>query len=1038
METGHQPRPSPAGESWMSAQHASDLLGVPAFVVRHWAAEGVIPSEWRDGPDGAELHVHVLPELPLPERELLTATIVVGRKREIAELTTVLEATSEGRGILVVAGGEAGIGKTTLVNAVARLALAGGFSVLTGHAFDVENPAPYDPWKAMFRRVRSSVPLPPPPAALVEAQAPKAAEGAISLYAGFERYLQDASQRAPMLLVLEDLHWADRPTLELLRYISRRIRQLPVAIIMTYRDVELSADRPLYQLHHRIVRESSALRLSLAPLDDSAIGELVQQRYALSRPESDRLRDYLSHYAEGNPFFTEELALHLEQEGVLTRSRQGWSLGTMPEFRVPPLIRPILASRLERLSERALAHLRIAAVIGVEVHIPLWQRVSGAPEVELEATIDEALDAQLIVDTHMSDSIQFRHALIREALYDGLQILRRRAEHKRVAEILQEDAAPNPARVAHHFQLAHDRRAFDWLVAAGRNAALSFSYTSAIPQLEQALATLDQFEDDPSSRAWLSCELAIAYRYASPGRSLEFIDQAAELIRQTEDDALRAVYLLTRSHIRGFLGENALAEVHEAVEALDSLSVTDQKRIQATSLAFVVSRGTLAQRIAYYGCYTDAANLADAVLGETASPMSAHQHYDLGSAQIAKGIACANLGAPDAARVAFAQARSHLEHINFHYLIGTTYAHEYRHVIEVYYPERVETRQEFVARADDHFGRSISADIMANRHHERLFSALILDGRWSEVRDALEALGNTRYMQTRSSEVLAELDWWQGLYDRAWLRIDEALPDGSSTEPSTPHYHEILNLQRTAAGIAVDQGDLDLAMDWIKAHLRWRAWGDSKVGASDADVLLARYHQAAGDVSTAIEHVRRATMLAQEPRQPLAILRAERLAGELAASAGHLEESARHLGVAIDLARSIQAPYEIALCEIAYASLLIDRAESATAHDMLHSARVALNALGATPALARLEAVEARLMQKDISPVAAAGLSPREIEVLRLVAQGLTDAEIGDQLFISRRTVSGHLQSIFNKSGASSRAAATAFAFEHGLIDSGD
>ena len=224
-------------------------------------------------------------------------------------------------------------------------------------------------------------------------------------------------------------------------------------------------------------------------------------------------------------------------------------------------------------------------------------------------------------------------------------------------------------------------------------------------------------------------------------------------------------------------------------------------------------------------------------------------------------------------------------------------------------------------------------------------------------------------------------------------------------------------------------------MDWIWTHMRWRDWGDSQTGTSAADMLLARYHQVAGDIATALEHARRATSLAQQPRQPLAILRAERLTGELASSAGHLEDAARHLGVAIDLARAIQAPYEIALCEVAYASLRIDQNQSSAALDLLHSARVTLKALDATPALFHLVVVEERLEQEDTSSVPVSGLSSREVEVLRLVAQGLTDAEIGDQLFISRRTVSGHLQSIFSKSGATSRAAATAFAFKHGLID---
>jgi DNA-binding CsgD family transcriptional regulator len=235
-----------------------------------------------------------------------------------------------------------------------------------------------------------------------------------------------------------------------------------------------------------------------------------------------------------------------------------------------------------------------------------------------------------------------------------------------------------------------------------------------------------------------------------------------------------------------------------------------------------------------------------------------------------------------------------------------------------------------------------------------------------------------------------------------------------------------------AIEIALDASDLELARAWLECHDRWIDWSGHIPFTTIGHRLWACYHRVSGDRAAAIVRAGLALALASEPRQPLALLAAHRLRGELGTDGGDHDSAHQHLAQALALADACQAPFEQALTLVSMAELALASNDAAATHPLLADARAICEPLGAQPTLERIAALEARLSVAP-RPRHPASLSAREVEVLRLVAEGLTDAEVAERIFLSRRTASTHLTSIYTKLGVSSRTAATRFAVEHGL-----
>lgn len=530
------------------------------------------------------------------------AGALFGRDGELDLLLAALDDAVRGQGRLVLVSGEAGIGKSTLVRKVSAIARDSGALALTGYCYDLDAARPFGPWIDALRACAADGDGYGQVLALLDRDASGLPGGAVALYERVWSLLAAGAANRPLVVVLEDGHWSDQASLDLLRFIGRRLHEARMFVVLTYRDVDLAPGHVLYRLLPTLVREAGGIRIALRPLDHSAVRALVEARYALSPADVARLVEYLMTYAEGNPFFAEELLGDLEFDRVLHSDGAQWSLGNLSGLVTPPLVRQVVSARLERLDAEAQRLLQVAAVLGVEAPLDLWQTVARATDEQLVATLEQALDARIMEEAPGRPALRFRHALIREALYEQLVLPRRRTLHRLAGEWLEGLPGADPDIVAHHFQSAGDeRRAATWLVNAGRRASRSFAYQISTDRFERAVAILERLPGTENERAWLLCEQAEANRYTDTHRAMAYVNQAHALMQTQDDPALRAIVLRSRSHIRGFLGENALDEFEDALVAYDALGPADRERIERSALRYTVQAGTLGQRIAYYG-----------------------------------------------------------------------------------------------------------------------------------------------------------------------------------------------------------------------------------------------------------------------------------------------------------------------------------------------------------------------------------------------------------------------------------------------------
>jgi DNA-binding CsgD family transcriptional regulator len=294
-------------------------------------------------------------------------------------------------------------------------------------------------------------------------------------------------------------------------------------------------------------------------------------------------------------------------------------------------------------------------------------------------------------------------------------------------------------------------------------------------------------------------------------------------------------------------------------------------------------------------------------------------------------------------------------------------------------------------------------------------------------------------MPDHATTIYAQIASAQGDWTLVNALIAGVLPLGASTAPGNAHFLDSASaLQRIGAELALAGGDLASARAWLEAHDRWLTWAGAVLGQAEGQALWAQYHRLACDLASARAHAERALMRANEPRQPLALLAAHRTLGELDTDTGRYAEAVAHLTEALRLADACAAPYERALTLLALAELRAATGERDEARTALAAARAILELLGARPALTRADALAVRLgraappraTRRAVGPGA---LTAREAEVLRLVAQGLTNAQVADRLFLSPRTVDQHLRAIYGKLDVTTRAAAVRIAAARGL-----
>lgn len=549
-------------------------------------------------------------------------SVFVGRDGVMTRLEADLSSALSGRGRCVVIGGEAGIGKTRTAEEFARRARSLGAEVLWGSCHEGQATPPYWPWVQVLRahcqrmgvaRIRSqfgadaaelATLLPELRVGSGGGSPPLAPEqGRFQLFASIGAVLKgEATQRA-LVVILDDIHWADPSSLRVLEFVAREIRQHAVLFVVTYRDTGLEETHPLRHTLAALARYGVTSRITLHGLTREEVGQLIQSVAGIEPAAS--VVEALCDQTAGNPFFVHEVALALAADGRLEEAASNLD----GEIAVPPGVRDVIGQRLQALSSACQEILKISAVIGPEFELRVLLRITPAGEEATISLLDEATRFRLLEeDLRRRGRYRFCHGLVQEALYDDQSIARRTLLHRRIGEALIETYGTNSdthvAALSHHFcrgaQPGATDRAIAFATEAGRRAMRVLAYEEAVRHYESAIETIELNDSpDSSARAQLLIELSRALSRAGyNGRAEAVAGEAASIAR-----AIRAPEMLAQAALAlagdapTVVGHSRLATdlLWEALRTLDSESAPVRVKVLCRLCAQLGASGLVEQ-----------------------------------------------------------------------------------------------------------------------------------------------------------------------------------------------------------------------------------------------------------------------------------------------------------------------------------------------------------------------------------------------------------------------------------------------------------
>jgi tetratricopeptide (TPR) repeat protein len=494
----------------------------------------------------------------------------IGRAQEMAALRVAIDAALGGQASLVMLVGEPGIGKTRLAEEAGEHARLRGAQVLVGRCYEGESAPPYSPFVEVIREYVSTLPddelktklgdgasdlaklvpeirkripdLPPSPLADQN-------EERLRLFDGVTSFLINASKANPIALHLDDLHWADKPSLLLLQHLARRIKSSRLLVVGTYRDVELDRGHPLSTMLGELRHERLCQRMLLRGLSEFEIKELIEsisQQEIGEGPGAAFVRAIL-HQTEGNPFFIEEVLRHLVESGGLYRRDERWVTDprAVAQMKVPEDVRDVIGRRLARLSESTNRALEAAAVLGRKFEFEVLNRMSELGKDSIVPAVEEALSHRLVVETQDGGRPRyaFTHALVLQTLYDELSLPRRQHLHLKAAQAIEaaheRNIEPHVAALANHYRMAgaaaDAEKTIDYSIRAGRAAYALFAYEEAGVHWRAALELMDEEGGGDRKRHADLLRLLGDELVTGSAKAVEYLDAAALLFEELGD-----------------------------------------------------------------------------------------------------------------------------------------------------------------------------------------------------------------------------------------------------------------------------------------------------------------------------------------------------------------------------------------------------------------------------------------------------------------------------------------------------------------------
>lgn len=640
-----------------AARKAVGDAGSDQRIIKSWRGRGYrFVAETSDSAPRSAATTQPRPAPTRPASELPT---LVGRPTERQLLATSVERAKAGRGGLLLLRGEAGIGKTRMLQEAAALARANDCAVLSGTCLDPGGSLPFWPWVEVLKGYSQSVdagtladvlgPCASDLAELVPTLRAKlrALNASVSLqpeqarlrlFESFATFLANAASRQPLVVCLDDLHWADRDSLVLLRHLTSDLALLPLLLIGTYRDTDVARDHPMAAVVADLRRQDRAEVIALAGLGISEVAQLLGQ--SAGATVSTAMVTAITERSAGNPFFIEQLGRHIARSAATSTS------AAKTDASLPESIRDAVHQRLSLLPDECRRLLPVAAVVGNQFSFTtLSTALAGESDTDsVLESLDHLVSAQVLreVDGAPGD-YRFTHALLRECLYAELTAVRRVVTHRRIAAALEtmvaRGIAVHPAELALHFSYAavdgDSAKAVHYLGQAGDLARQGYAYEEEERLLQQAIALLevDRAGDEPL-RCTLQLRLAAAqYSAGNPGASRQTCLDAAATARKLGHvtnlarAAIRAVWarprLATDPEPPTELLEEALAKLPESENSLRGQVLSRLALVQAQAPEPVDATELFAKARALVEAGDDAAALpqvlCDSLLGLAAT-----------------------------------------------------------------------------------------------------------------------------------------------------------------------------------------------------------------------------------------------------------------------------------------------------------------------------------------------------------------------------------------------------------------------------------
>jgi DNA-binding CsgD family transcriptional regulator/RecA/RadA recombinase len=981
---------------------------------------------------------------------------LVGRGRELAEAAVDLRHALAGEGRVLLISGEPGVGKTRLAREIMAQMQAAGGTALSGECY-AEGDVPYAPVARLIREsfpeaarldlsdtvvadlialvppLVSHYPAIPPPNPGLDPRPQQQ-----RLFESVVAWCEAMSAGAPLLLFVDDVQWADSATLFLLRHLARRGQKLRLLLLMTFRASELERSSSLSDVLLDFNRERLATHLRLGRLGRDETRDLLAALF--SEEITPEFLDGIYAQTEGNPFFTEEVCKELIEEGKLAYRDGRWHRPSMSELKIPQTVRAAIQARVGRVSQPAQEALRLAAILGREFDFETLQRAGDLDEETLIAALESALRAQLISEVESGEvaaqRFSFVHVLISTTLRESTIHVRRRALHRRAAQALEAIRPGDFEALAYHYAGAGEaERAREYAVQAGDRAQTWAPEDAA----RLYRAALKHWPDaDAQGRAetlgklgyclWVKADDAGAL--ACYETAYRLFDRLGQRLQSGETQRMIGqVYWELADR------EAALRHHHQALQILEqgpetvelARAISSISRLHALAsehdeaVAWGERALAMAERLGAENVIVDALTNIGISYGESGTWEKA---LDLLQESVQRAVAW---GLPAEACRAYNNLVEKLQ-------------------AQCRYASAIEWLDQMYAYAT----RAYSTTFMTLAR----FWQMVVNwdmGRWSAAlayRNQITEL-STLMVGTWVRRRFAAMDLDLGRTDEGWRELEETLPNAlraNDLQTTAAHLGQLVRVYEATGQAARAAEAIGSILERLGRRLypradcimplyfacHWLAGQTAAVRSEQGSACLSHLERLDGALGTgecraALAEARACLWLA-EGRTHAATERFRQAAagwetigrrydqaralaslGRALAVAGEPTGARAACGQARDIVESLAAQLDEGLRASFLASPLVQEICQATDPPFKAS-------------------------RSGTSGRELAGLTEREIEVLRLVAQGLTNAEIAAILVVSPLTVNAHMRSIFNKLDVTRRAAAARFAVEHGLV----